>query len=140
MQKLYYSISEVSEMIGEPSYVLRYWEKEFPPLQPKKNRAGNRIYSEKDLEILRAIKTMLREQKLSMNGAVEEINRLYGKMANRKGKRKKTTELATPSPVEISHKKKLTEPRLFDPMEYSKINLLEIRDTLKSISDLLKSL
>lgn len=127
-------------MIGEPSYVLRYWEKEFPPLQPKKNRAGNRIYSENDLEILRAIKTMLREQKLSMNGAIEEINRLYGKMANRKGKKKKITEPATQPYAEIKPKKKDTEPQLFDPLEYSKINLLEIRDTLKNISDLLKSL
>ncbi len=140
MQKLYYSISEVSEIVGEPPYVLRYWEKEFPPLQPKKNRAGNRIYSEKDLEILRTIKTMLREQKISMNGTIEEINRIYGKTANRKGVRKKKTEDIINQTAETQHTKKELTPRLFDPLESSKISLLEIRDTLRNVLDLLKSL
>ena len=50
IKKLYYSISEVSKIIGLKQYVLRYWQTEFPTLSPKKNRAGNRIYRQKDID------------------------------------------------------------------------------------------
>ena len=50
--KLYFSISEVSEMTGVKAHVLRYWESEFPDLRPKKNRAGNRSYREKDIRMV----------------------------------------------------------------------------------------
>jgi DNA-binding transcriptional MerR regulator len=76
MQKLYYSISEVSEMIDEEQHILRYWEKEFEQLNPKKNRAGNRIYSEKDISIIKIIKKLLREEKLSLKGAKENLSRI----------------------------------------------------------------
>jgi len=76
MQKLYYSISEVSEMIDEEQHILRYWEKEFEQLGPKKNRAGNRIYSDKDISILKVIKRLLREEKLSLRGAKENLDKM----------------------------------------------------------------
>ncbi len=75
MQKLYYSISEVSDIIDEEQHILRYWEKEFPQLKPKKNRGGNRIYSEKDLNIIKFIKKMLRVEKLSLTGAREKLEK-----------------------------------------------------------------
>jgi len=74
MQKLYYSISEICTIIGEEAHVLRYWEKEFGKLKPKKNRAGNRVYSAKDLELLQRIKHYLREDKLSLKGAREKLD------------------------------------------------------------------
>lgn len=74
MQKLYHSISEVSELIDEEQHILRYWEKEFDELKPKKNRGGNRIYSEKDLILLKLIKKYLRTDKLSLKGAKEQLN------------------------------------------------------------------
>lgn len=80
MQKLYFSISEISELIGETSNVLRYWEKEFPILKPKKNRKGNRTYSPKDLTILKSIKKLLRDDMLSIKDArarlQDEIKRM----------------------------------------------------------------
>ena len=76
MQKLYYSISEVSEIVDEEQHILRYWEKEFDSLKPKKNRGGNRIYSMKDLALIKAIKKLLRDDKLSLKGAKEQLNRL----------------------------------------------------------------
>lgn len=80
MQKLYYSISEICTIIGEEAHVLRYWEKEFGKLKPKKNRAGNRVYSAKDLELLGRIKHYLREEKLSLKGAREKLdNYIAGK-------------------------------------------------------------
>lgn len=61
--KLYYSIREVSEMFDEEPNILRHWEREFSILRPNKNRAGNRIYTERDLRILRVLKVLLREQR-----------------------------------------------------------------------------
>jgi DNA-binding transcriptional MerR regulator len=76
MQKLYYSISEVSSLVDEEQHILRYWEKEFESLKPKKNRGGNRIYSEGDLDLVRAIKILIREEKLSLRGAKEQLKKI----------------------------------------------------------------
>jgi DNA-binding transcriptional MerR regulator len=67
--KLYYSISEVSRLTGLEPYVLRYWETEFDELRPQKNRAGNRIYSNKDIKFILRIKELLREQRYTIEGA-----------------------------------------------------------------------
>ena len=75
MQKLYHSISEVSGLVDEEQHILRYWEKEFDQLKPKKNRGGNRIYSDKDLAMIRLIKQYLRIEKLSLKGAKERLSR-----------------------------------------------------------------
>ena len=67
--KLYYSISEVSRLTGIEPYVLRYWEAEFDELKPQKNRAGNRVYSNKDIKFILHIKELLREQRYTIEGA-----------------------------------------------------------------------
>lgn len=76
MQKLYYSISEVCSIVDEEQHILRYWEKEFEGLRPKKNRGGNRIYSEKDLKIVKVIKILIREEMLSLKGAKEQLKKI----------------------------------------------------------------
>jgi len=68
-EKLYYSISEASRITGLEPYVLRYWEKEFPILKPKKNRGGNRTYTEKDIELINRIKHLRSKEKLTIAGA-----------------------------------------------------------------------
>lgn len=73
MQKLYFSISEISEQLGETANILRYWEKEFPILKPKKNRKGNRTYSIKDLIILKSIKKLLRDEMLTIKDAKSKL-------------------------------------------------------------------
>ncbi len=69
IKKLYYSISEVSKITNIEQYVLRYWETEFEQLRPQKNRAGNRIYTNKDIQLILHIKTLLRERKYTIEGA-----------------------------------------------------------------------
>ena len=69
IKKLYYSIGEVAELLGEEPHVLRYWEMEFKQLAPKKNRAGNRVYTEHDLEVLHEIQRLLRIDKFTIEGA-----------------------------------------------------------------------
>jgi len=69
IKKLYYSISEVSKLTGLEQYILRYWETEFPQLKPQKNRSGNRIYTNKDIDLIIRIKKLLRDKKYTITGA-----------------------------------------------------------------------
>ena len=69
IKKLYYSISEVSKITDIEQYVLRYWETEFEQLKPQKNRAGNRIYTNKDIQLIMYIKELLRVKKYTIEGA-----------------------------------------------------------------------
>mgnify|MGYP001237966057 FL=1 len=69
IKKLYYSIGEVSKIVKLKSYVLRYWETEFKQLSPPKNRAGNRTYRQKDIDIILEIKDLLYNKKFTIEGA-----------------------------------------------------------------------
>jgi DNA-binding transcriptional MerR regulator len=69
IKKLYYSISEVSKITDLEQYVLRYWESEFEQLKPSKNRAGNRIYTNRDIKLILHIKKLLREERYTIEGA-----------------------------------------------------------------------
>ena len=73
IEKLYYAISEVSEISQLKQYVLRYWETEFPMLHPKKNRAGNRSYRQSDIDTILKIKDLLYKQKYTIEGAREKL-------------------------------------------------------------------
>jgi DNA-binding transcriptional MerR regulator len=76
IRKLYYSISEVAEMTGLEAHVLRYWESEFEQLRPKKNRAGNRVYTDRDIAIVRRVQHLLRDEKYTIDGARQVLNRV----------------------------------------------------------------
>lgn len=72
-KKLYYSISEVAEITDTKAYVLRFWEKEFPTLKPKKNRGGNRIYQEREIKMINRIKTLLYDEGYTIEGARQQL-------------------------------------------------------------------
>jgi DNA-binding transcriptional MerR regulator len=72
-EKLYYRIGEVEEIAGVPAYVLRYWESEFKLLRPKKNPAGQRLYRRRDLELVQRIKTLLYDERLTLEGAKKRL-------------------------------------------------------------------
>jgi len=69
MKKLYYSIGEVSDITSVEAHVLRYWESVFKDLHPKKNKAGNRVYKEEDIEVVLKLKELIQEKKYSTEGA-----------------------------------------------------------------------
>jgi DNA-binding transcriptional MerR regulator len=73
-KKMYYSISEVCAMTGIGQHILRYWEKEFSLLRPKKNSGGKRAYKEKDIEDIVKIKRMLGEEKYTLQGAKDKLS------------------------------------------------------------------
>jgi len=76
IKKLYYSISEISEMLDIKQSVIRYWESEFKELKPQKNRAGNRIYKKDDIAILRMIDYYVHGKHLSIHEANDVISDL----------------------------------------------------------------
>ncbi len=71
--KLYYSMSEVAEITGLEATVLRFWERKFGQLRPKKNRAGNRMYREKDILLIQEIKRLTRDEGYTLEGAKKRM-------------------------------------------------------------------
>ncbi len=71
--KLYYRIGEVETITAVPAYVLRYWESEFRLLRPKKNPAGQRLYRRRDLDLVLRIKTLLYDERLTLEGAKKRL-------------------------------------------------------------------
>lgn len=72
-KRLYYKIGEACKELGIQPYVLRYWETEFPALAPSKSRSGQRVYSEKELEVIRRIKQLLYGEGYTIAGAKKKL-------------------------------------------------------------------
>ena len=74
MEKLFYSISEVAEMFSVNQSNLRFWEKEFKQLKPKRNDKGTRFYSPEDIQVIKQISYLVNEQKLTLDGARRKLS------------------------------------------------------------------
>jgi DNA-binding transcriptional MerR regulator len=73
MEKIFYSISEVAGMFGVNQSNLRFWEKEFKQLSPKRNGKGTRFYSQEDIQVIKQIIYLVNEQKLTLDGAKRKL-------------------------------------------------------------------
>ena len=73
VKKAYYSIGDVCDLTGLKPHVLRYWETQFDVLRPTKNRAGNRVFRPKDIELILLVKNLLYEQKYTIEGANQKL-------------------------------------------------------------------
>jgi DNA-binding transcriptional MerR regulator len=73
--KMFYQIRDVADLEDIKPHVLRYWETEFPQLRPEKGSTGQRIYREKDLKLIRRIKTLLYDQKFTIAGAKRQLSK-----------------------------------------------------------------
>jgi DNA-binding transcriptional MerR regulator len=112
--KLYFRIGEVSELLGVETYVLRYWESEFPALSPKKSGSGHRLYRRKDVETLLRIKQLLYEKRFTIEGARQAMH----------------AEARAPKPQPV---KRELQGELFatDPVPEIRRELIEILEMLK---------
>ncbi|MDR1730142.1 MAG: MerR family transcriptional regulator [Prevotellaceae bacterium] len=72
-EKLYYSISEVAEMIGVNLSLLRYWEKEFPFICPKKTDKRTRLYTQENINDIKLVYHLVKEKKLTLEGAKKRL-------------------------------------------------------------------
>ncbi len=77
-KKLYYKIGEACRALDIQPYVLRYWETEFPILAPSKSKSGQRVYAEKELDVIRRIKELLYDEGYTIAGAKKKLE---GEMA-----------------------------------------------------------
>jgi DNA-binding transcriptional MerR regulator len=73
-EKLYYSIGEVARMLDVQTSAVRYWEKEFDILKPKKNRKGNRMFTPEDLRNIKIIHHLLKEKGMTIAGAKKKMS------------------------------------------------------------------
>ena len=112
IKKLYYSIGEVSKITELKQYVLRYWETEFKQLNPNKNKAGNRTYRQKDIDLILDIKNLLYKEKFTIVGARKMLIQ----------------------PTKTAKTANATEKKVFTN-SVDKKTLVKIRSDLKSILD-----
>jgi DNA-binding transcriptional MerR regulator len=80
--KIFYKIGEVSRLTGLESYVLRFWENEFALLHPKKNTGGQRVYLQKDIDLILKIKKMLYEEGYTIAGAKKVLKQADSRFMN----------------------------------------------------------
>lgn len=73
IEKLYYPIGEVAEMFEVSTSLIRYWEKEFDILKPRKNRKGNRLFTPTDIENLKIIFHLVKERGYTLEGAKQKL-------------------------------------------------------------------
>tara|TARA_B100001250_G_scaffold226344_1_gene194180 strand:- start:664 stop:1020 length:357 start_codon:yes stop_codon:yes gene_type:complete len=103
INKLYYSIGEVSKITGLKQYVLRYWETEFTVLKPVKNTAGNRIYKDNDIKLIKYIQDLLYKKKYTIKGAKMHLSNQFNDSVN------KTSDIQEIKQDLINIKKSLTD-------------------------------
>ncbi|MBR2027265.1 MAG: MerR family transcriptional regulator [Alistipes sp.] len=74
-EKLYYSMGEVTEMFDVEASLIRYWCSQFSCLRPKRNSKGNRMFTQQDLDRLKRIYHLLKEKKMTIEGAQKAMKR-----------------------------------------------------------------
>jgi DNA-binding transcriptional MerR regulator len=79
--KLYYSIGEVASLFQVNESLLRFWEKEFETIKPKKNPKGTRLYTQKDIDAIREVYYLVKEQKMTLDGAKKLLKQQPDKVA-----------------------------------------------------------
>ncbi|HEX2394108.1 MAG TPA: MerR family transcriptional regulator [Bacteroidales bacterium] len=73
VEKLYYSIGEVSELFNVNASLIRFWEKEFDIIKPKKNKKGNRFFTQQDIDNIRLIYHLVKERGMTLTGAKKKL-------------------------------------------------------------------
>ncbi|KPK80798.1 MAG: MerR family transcriptional regulator [Bacteroides sp. SM23_62_1] len=73
VEKLYYTIGEVAEMFNVNTSLIRFWEKDFDVIKPKKNKKGNRLFTKEDIENFHIIYHLVKEKGMTLKGAKKKL-------------------------------------------------------------------
>lgn len=73
IEKIFFTIGEVAEMIDENTSLIRYWENQFNALKPQKNKKGNRLFTTDDIATIKLIHYLVKERGLTLNGAKQKL-------------------------------------------------------------------
>jgi DNA-binding transcriptional MerR regulator len=138
-EKLFFKIGEVCELAGVQAHVLRYWESEFPMLAPQKNRAGQRVYRKRDVEMALRIKELLYEDQYTIAGAKKRLtNELRGggklKVVGEEDEQAQTTQMESNGSESISQAPAPNYTRTVAP------RTAEERQSLKQLASELREL
>lgn len=140
-EKLFFKIGEVCELAGVQAHVLRYWESEFPMLAPQKNRAGQRVYRKRDVEMALRIKELLYEDQYTIAGAKKRLtNDLRGgkiKTATGEGGEGHTTSTSNNEKSAAQRLSKVANARLASS---DGIKIAEDRNALRRLATELREL
>lgn len=77
VEKLYYSIGEVAEMLDVPVSTIRFWENEFDILKPMKNKKGNRLFTPADIKNLKILHHLVKEEGMTLSGAKKKLSQKW---------------------------------------------------------------
>lgn len=83
LNKKYYKISEVAEILGLPPSTLRFWESQFTIIKPKRNDRGSRFYTPQDIETIRMVHYLVKEKGLKLDAAQEQIKHNHSGVSRR---------------------------------------------------------
>ncbi len=83
VEKLYYSIGEVAEMLVVPVSTIRFWENEFDILKPMKNKKGNRLFTQADIKNLRILHHLVKDEGMTLSGAKKKLNEKWDETDNK---------------------------------------------------------
>lgn len=83
LNKKYYKIGEVAEILGLPASTLRFWEGQFTIIKPRRNERGTRFYTPRDIETIRMIHFLVKEKGLKLEAAQEQIRRNHSGVSKR---------------------------------------------------------
>jgi DNA-binding transcriptional MerR regulator len=142
-EKLFFKIGEVCELAGVQAHVLRYWESEFPMLAPQKNRAGQRVYRKRDVEMALRIKELLYEDQYTIAGAKKRLtNELRGggklKVVGEEDEQGSNGVEATP-PATAANYTRTVGPRTSEERQGLKQLASELRELLSLLEQETKS-
>jgi DNA-binding transcriptional MerR regulator len=130
--KLYFRIGEVARLAGIKPYVLRFWETEFPALDPKKSGTGHRLYRRKEVQLVLEIKRLLYEKRYTIEGARKFLD---GRPKNGEAAAAVSAGVSKRSPAKRASPGKPAQAGFFDVpspvLETVRQELLEIADLLK---------
>ena len=130
--KLYFRIGEVARLGGIKPYVLRFWETEFPALDPKKSGTGHRLYRRKDVQLVLEIKRLLYEKRYTIEGARKFLDT-----------RSKNGDAAAPPPAGVAKRSSTKQALPETPVQTGFFDvpsplLDSVRKELREIAELLK--
>ena len=83
LEKKYYRISEVADILGLPQSTLRFWENEFTIIKPKRYEKNRRLYTSADIEIIRLVYYLVKEKGMKLDAAQAEIHRNRSNVSKR---------------------------------------------------------
>lgn len=138
-QKLFFRIGEVCDLIKVQPHVLRYWETEFPMLSPQKNRAGQRVYRRKDVEMVLRIRNLLYEEKFTIAGARKKISEELRKGGTPRVKvamRERTSDVEQQTATNLVNEKPDENKILESSHELKELPRLPVQPLIQTISNL----